>query len=406
MNGGIGMREKRVLNFGSLNLDYVYRVDHFVRPGETLSADARVVKYGGKGLNQSVALARAGVRAAHAGCVGAGGEGLRALLDGEGVDTSKLVAVEEMQGHTVIQVNREGENCILLYGGSNQCVTPEQIAATLADCAAGDWLVLQNEINNLPAIVDAAFEKGMVIDAFVMSPQAAGSWNPDRVVRLVDWAREHYAVDTNRIYLIGMSLGGYGTLDVAGTYPDRFAAAMALCGGSTLKEHCGLNRLPLWILHGTADRAVGISASQRVVDAMRSCDTASRLLWTPLKGASHGRLARIFYLPQTYDWLFAHSLADSSRTLCRDFDITMDDLSGKDVYRAVRSGGNKVVRMQGTTGTQEDVAKGAEEFHTVKRGDTLSAIARKNHTTVKKLCRLNGIKASAKLQPGQRLRVR
>ena len=163
MNGGIGMREKRVLNFGSLNLDYVYRVDHFVRPGETLSADARVVKYGGKGLNQSVALARAGVRAAHAGCVGAGGEGLRALLDGEGVDTSKLVAVEEMQGHTVIQVNREGENCILLYGGSNQCVTPEQIAATLADCAAGDWLVLQNEINNLPAIVDAACEKGMTI---------------------------------------------------------------------------------------------------------------------------------------------------------------------------------------------------------------------------------------------------
>ena len=251
-----------------------------------------------------------------------------------------------------------------------------------------------------------ALEKGMVIDAFVMSPQAAGSWNPDRVVRLVDWARENYAVDTNRIYLIGMSLGGYGTLDVAGTYPDRFAAAMALCGGSTLKEHCGLNRLPLWILHGTADRAVGISASQRVVDAMRSCDTASRLLWKPLKGASHGRLARIFYLPQTYDWLFAHSLADSSRTLCRDFDITMDDLSGKDVYRAVRSGGNKVVRMQGTTGTQEDVAKGAEEFHTVKKGDTLSAIARKNHTTVKKLCRLNGIKASAKLQPGQRLRVR
>ena len=153
----------RVLNFGSLNLDYVYQVDHFVRPGETLSADSRAVKCGGKGLNQSVALARAGAKAAHGGCVGAGGEGLKALLEEEGVDVSGLVAVEEMQGHTVIQVNRAGENCILLYGGSNQCVTEAQIADTLAGFSAGDWLVLQNEVNLLPAIVDAAHARGMRI---------------------------------------------------------------------------------------------------------------------------------------------------------------------------------------------------------------------------------------------------
>lgn len=153
----------RVLNFGSLNLDYVYQVDHFVRPGETLSAASRVVKNGGKGLNQSIALARAGANVAHAGCIGAGGEPLKALLEREGVDTAKLITADEMQGHTVIQVNRDGENCILLYGGSNQCVTEAQIADTLSAFAAGDWLVLQNEINNLPAIVDAAYEKGMVI---------------------------------------------------------------------------------------------------------------------------------------------------------------------------------------------------------------------------------------------------
>ena len=153
----------RVLNFGSLNVDYVYQVDHFVRPGETLSAASRAVKPGGKGLNQSIALARAGANVAHAGCIGAGGDALRAQLAQEGVDTSMLLSVDEMQGHTVIQVNRDGENCILLYGGSNQCVTGAQIADTFAGCAAGDWLVLQNEINRLPAIVDAAFEKGMVI---------------------------------------------------------------------------------------------------------------------------------------------------------------------------------------------------------------------------------------------------
>ena len=153
----------RVLNFGSLNLDYVYQVDHFVGPGETLSSASRAVKHGGKGLNQSIALARAGASVAHAGCVGAGGESLKALLEGEGVDVSKLRTVDEMQGHTVIQVNPDGENCILLYGGSNQCVTGPQIADTLSGYGAGDWLVLQNEINDLPAIVDAAYERGMVI---------------------------------------------------------------------------------------------------------------------------------------------------------------------------------------------------------------------------------------------------
>lgn len=153
----------RVLNFGSLNLDYVYRVDHFVRPGETLSAASRAVKLGGKGLNQSIALARAGANVSHAGCIGAGGEALKAQLEKDGVDTSMLLSVDEMQGHTVIQVNRDGENCILLYGGSNQCVTDAQIADTFAGCGAGDWLVLQNEINRLPAIVDAAHARGMVI---------------------------------------------------------------------------------------------------------------------------------------------------------------------------------------------------------------------------------------------------
>lgn len=153
----------RILNFGSMNLDYVYAVDHFVQPGETLSAASRTVKAGGKGLNQSVALARAGARVRHAGCLGEGGAPLKALLDEAGVDTSALLPVPEMQGHTVIQVNAQGENCILLYGGSNRCVSLKQIGDTLASCAAGDWLLLQNEINNLPAIVDAAHARGMVV---------------------------------------------------------------------------------------------------------------------------------------------------------------------------------------------------------------------------------------------------
>ena len=151
----------KVLNFGSLNLDYVYQVDHFVMPGETLSSGSREVKHGGKGLNQSIALARAGARTYHAGCMGKGGEELRDALAENGVDVSHLIPVDEMQGHTVIQVNPEGENCIILYGGSNQCVTKEQIGAALKDFGSGDWLVLQNEVNELPEMVNQAYEKGM-----------------------------------------------------------------------------------------------------------------------------------------------------------------------------------------------------------------------------------------------------
>lgn len=153
----------KVLNFGSLNLDYVYQVEHFVQPGETLSALHQTVKPGGKGLNQSVALARAGAEVFHAGCLGAGGESLQALLKNCGVDTNCLRPVPELQGNAVIQVDRRGQNCILLFGGSNQCVTSRQVEDALSHFSAGDYLVLQNEINLLPLIVDRAAERGMQI---------------------------------------------------------------------------------------------------------------------------------------------------------------------------------------------------------------------------------------------------
>lgn len=170
----------RVLNFGSLNLDYVYRVDHFVRPGETLPSLSRNVKAGGKGLNQSIALARAGASVCHAGCLGEGGGLLKQMLEENGVDTSFLFPVPEMQGHTVIQVNAEGENCILLYGGSNRCVTEEHVSRALGFFEPEDWLVLQNEINCLPLIVRTAYEKRMRI---VLNPSP---W--DQTLESVDFS--------------------------------------------------------------------------------------------------------------------------------------------------------------------------------------------------------------------------
>ena len=153
----------RILNFGSLNLDYVYQVSHFVQPGETLSAYAQSVNPGGKGLNQSVALAKTGADVYHAGCVGIGGDTLVDSLRKNGVEVSHIVPVEELQGNAVIQVDRTGENCILLFGGSNQCVTEEQIERTLESFGEGDYLLLQNEINNLPQIIRLAGLKGLRI---------------------------------------------------------------------------------------------------------------------------------------------------------------------------------------------------------------------------------------------------
>ena len=153
----------KILNFGSLNLDYVYQVDHFVKPGETLNATRQSVHPGGKGLNQSIALARAGAEVYHAGCLGKGGEMLEQLLLENGVHTDFLQKTDTLQGNAVIQVNRDGQNCILLFGGSNRCVTPVQVESTLSHFECGDFLVLQNEINELPHIIDAARDRGMKI---------------------------------------------------------------------------------------------------------------------------------------------------------------------------------------------------------------------------------------------------
>lgn len=153
----------RILNFGSANLDYVYRVEHFAAPGETLAAKEQTVNPGGKGLNQSIALARAGASVCHAGCMGQEGEPLEALLRENGVDTSFLRKVKDLQGNAMIAVNDAGENFILLFGGSNQAVTCGQIDDTLAAFEAGDYLVLQNEISCLPYLVKQAAAKGMKI---------------------------------------------------------------------------------------------------------------------------------------------------------------------------------------------------------------------------------------------------
>lgn len=152
----------KVLNFGSLNIDYVYAVDHFVRAGETISSNGLQLFCGGKGLNQSVAFARSGAETYHAGAVGKDGGMLTDMLKSAGANTDFVRVREDCaSGHAIIQVSKSGENCILLHGGANQSIDEAFVDEVLAQFGAGDLLMLQNEINNLDYIIRGAKARGM-----------------------------------------------------------------------------------------------------------------------------------------------------------------------------------------------------------------------------------------------------
>lgn len=154
----------RVLVYGSLNIDYVYSVEHFVRAGETISSDGRNIFCGGKGLNQAIAFSRYGIETFMAGAVGkADGKVLTDALKNANVNTDYVVEKGTPSGHTVIQNTPDGENCIILFGGANQSITKEDVDRTLADFGGGDYLVLQNEINLLDYIIERAHEKKMTV---------------------------------------------------------------------------------------------------------------------------------------------------------------------------------------------------------------------------------------------------
>lgn len=154
----------KVLCFGSLNIDYVYSVDHFVSKGETLSSTGLEVFTGGKGLNQSIALAKAGTDVYHAGAIGPDGIFLLDAMKEAGVNTDHVaVLANDRTGNAIIQRDKDGDNCILLYGGTNQMITKEQVDNVLSNFSSGDYLILQNEINQLSYIIEQAHAKGMVI---------------------------------------------------------------------------------------------------------------------------------------------------------------------------------------------------------------------------------------------------
>ncbi|MCI8540765.1 MAG: ribokinase [Erysipelotrichaceae bacterium] len=155
---------KKALVFGACNLDYVYQVQDFVQAKQTVSASRRQVFYGGKGLNQAIAMKRCGVEVCLGAAIGAeDGEGLLEELAKAAISMDLILRKPCPSGHAIIQTTPDGENCILLYGGANQTFTKKDVRLILSEFGSGDLLVLQNEINQMAEIMTQAHHKGMRI---------------------------------------------------------------------------------------------------------------------------------------------------------------------------------------------------------------------------------------------------
>jgi ribokinase len=172
-----------ILNIGSVNIDHVYMVEHFVRPGETLSSARYETFAGGKGFNQSIALARAGAPTRHAGRVGRDAAWLLERLNGEGIDIAQLKVTDVSTGHAIIQVIPAGENAIVLHSGANASVSVADIQQALSSCSEGDWLLVQNETSSVAEAIRQGKRNGQKV---VFNPAPMSSAVRDYPLQDVD----------------------------------------------------------------------------------------------------------------------------------------------------------------------------------------------------------------------------
>lgn len=174
----------KILNFGSCNIDYVYNVSEFVRAGETISALSTSEHPGGKGLNQAVAAARAGGNVFFAGNIGVDGIFLKELLESSGVDTKYLKINKARTGNAIIQIDENGENCIIVSAGANALLDEAYIKSVTADFARGDICMLQNETPCTDFIIKHAKECGMTV---IWNPSPMNEKITDSAIGMCDY---------------------------------------------------------------------------------------------------------------------------------------------------------------------------------------------------------------------------
>ena len=159
----------KVYNYGSINIDHIYRVTDFVRPGETLASSKYHRMLGGKGANQSIALVKAGATVEHIGRISSADTWISEKLLKYGIGSEHIQHVDEPTGHAIIQVSDAGENAIILFGGANQSHSQDDLVETFSHAETGDWLLLQNECNLTAKVLQLAKDKGMIV-AFNPAP--------------------------------------------------------------------------------------------------------------------------------------------------------------------------------------------------------------------------------------------
>ena len=244
-----------------------------------------------------------------------------------------------------------------------------------------------------------ALKRGTNIPAIIIAPQVkkSESWNPDKVLNVLEFVQSKYAHDSTRIYVVGMSLGGYGTLHFAGKYPEKVAAAVAMCGGGNPKDACNLGQTNIWIQHGKKDHAVPFTQSLEIFDAISSCTPQGECVLTLYPNYGHGEMAREFYKDTIYNWLFQFQLGVKDSIIAEKEPVI--EVVGVTDYP------DSLIRIPEIVANKPSATQSSGKIHVVRQGDTLSKIAKKHNTSVAKLCKLNGLRETSVLQIGQKIKI-
>ncbi|MTG97416.1 dienelactone hydrolase family protein [Myroides albus] len=150
-------------------------------------------------------------------------------------------------------------------------------------------------------------EKGLDIPAYLVAPQLpSGPWNPDKVEEIVTYMIKHFPIDESRIYVTGMSLGAYGTLKYTAKYPNRVAAAIAICGGGENRDACSLASVPIKLIHGDKDNIIPMKESKSILNAIQKCDSNAPVELEVIKGGTHGSVEDLYRHIELYNWLLKH----------------------------------------------------------------------------------------------------
>lgn len=231
-----------ILNLGSINIDRVLRVPALPKPGETLAATSETLGLGGKGANQSIAIARSGGTVTHLGAVGDGGQWLIDRLTENRVDARHVQTRPGQSGQAFVMLADDGENSIVLLAGANAMLADEDIEAAIAEMAAGDWLLCQNETNGIEVAVDMAKKRGLKV-----------------VYAAAPFRRESVAAVLDRIDLLAVNAVEYEQLRKANLEPPENVSLLVTDGaaGTTLRHEGSNYKVPAFPAKAVDTTAAG-----------------------------------------------------------------------------------------------------------------------------------------------------